>query len=131
MKNWFQKSAAAVLTASMLVSQAVPAMAAETADAVQEESLKIAVLSDTHYLSPDLIRDTADFTEHLNSDRKMFAESDAFLTALLNTVKQDDPACLSAVSCRRPSASRPVCYFPKTVSSTSLTASSSGRQESS
>ena len=52
MKNWFQKSAAAVLTASMLVSQAVPAMAAETADAVQEESLKIAVLSDTHYLSP-------------------------------------------------------------------------------
>ena len=94
MKNWFQKSAAAVLTASMLVSQAVPAMAAETADAVQEESLKIAVLSDTHYLSPDLIRDTADFTEHLNSDRKMFAESDAFLTALLNTVKQDDPDVL-------------------------------------
>lgn len=60
----------------------------------QEESLKIASLSDTHYLSPTLIKDTADFTEHLNSDRKMFAESEAFLNALLDTVKKDDPDVL-------------------------------------
>lgn len=59
-----------------------------------EETLKIASLSDTHYLSPDMIKDTADFTEHLNSDRKMFAESDAFLTALLDTIKKDDPDVL-------------------------------------
>ena len=83
-----------MIAASLLAGQALPAFAAETEPAVQNESLKIATLSDTHYLSPDLIRDTADFTEHLNSDRKMFAESDAFLTALLNTVKQDDPDVL-------------------------------------
>ncbi len=51
-------------------------------------------LSDTHYLSPTLIKDTEDFTTHLNSDRKMFAESDAFVNALLDTIKKDDPDVL-------------------------------------
>ena len=93
MNKWFQKGAAAVLAMSMLIGQAVSASAAETPKK-QEESLKIASLSDTHYLSPDLIKNTADFTEHLNSDRKMFAESDAFLNALLDTIKQDNPDVL-------------------------------------
>lgn len=93
MKKWIQKGAAAVLAASLLLLQALPANAAER-PAKQEESLKIAVLSDTHYLSPEMIADTADFTAHLNSDRKMFAQSEAFLNALLDTVKKDSPDVL-------------------------------------
>ena len=92
MKHWFQKGAA-VLTAALLMGQTVSASAAAQ-PVRQEESLKIASLSDTHYLSPTLIKDTEDFTEHLNSDRKMFAESEAFLNALLDTVKKDDPDVL-------------------------------------
>ena len=93
MNQWLQKSTAAILAVSVLVGSALSVSAA-TVDKPQKEELKIASLSDTHYLSPDLIKDTADFTEHLNSDRKMFAESDAFLTALLDTIKQDDPDVL-------------------------------------
>lgn len=93
MNRWLQKGTAVLMAVSLTAGLTLPASAAEGA-ARQTETLKIAVLSDTHYLSPDLIKDTADFTEHLNSDRKMFAESDAFLNALLNTVKQDDPDVL-------------------------------------
>ena len=93
MNKWIQKGTAALLAATLLIGQAVSASAAGVS-AKQEESLKIASLSDTHYLSPTLIKDTEDFTEHLNSDRKMFAESEAFLNALLDTVKQDDPDVL-------------------------------------
>lgn len=92
MKKWFQKATAVILAAILLIGQAVSAGAAGAGK--QEETLKIASLSDTHYLSPDLIKNTEDFTEHLNSDRKMFAESDAFLTALLDTIKEDDPDVL-------------------------------------
>ena len=92
MKKWMQKGAAALLTAALLTGSAVSAAAASPAG--QEESLKIAVLSDTHYLSPSLIKNTADFQEHRNSDRKMFAEGSAFLTALLDTIRQDDPDVL-------------------------------------
>lgn len=92
MRKWMRKSAASVLAVSLLIGQAVSANAWSVPE--MTESLKIAVLSDTHYLSPDMIADTQDFTDHLNSDRKMFAESDVFLTALLDTVKQDDPDVL-------------------------------------
>ncbi len=92
-KKWFQKGIAALLSAALMIGQMVSVSAAES-PARQEETLKIATLSDTHYLSPDMIKDTEDFQTHLNSDRKMFAESDAFLTALLDTIKEDDPDVL-------------------------------------
>lgn len=93
MNKWTQKGTAALMAAALLIGQAISASAAGVS-AKQEESLKIASLSDTHYLSPTMIKDTEDFTEHLNSDRKMFAESEAFLNALLDTVKKDDPDVL-------------------------------------
>lgn len=93
MKQWFRKGTAVLLAVSILIGSAVSASAA-TVSKAQNEELKIACISDTHYLSPDMIKDTADFAEHLNSDRKMFAESDAFLTAILDTVKQDKPDVL-------------------------------------
>lgn len=92
MKKRTQKGAAVLLAAALLAGAALPAAAAGDDD--REDSLKIAVLSDTHYLSPSLIQDTADFQSHRNSDRKMFAEGAAFLNALLDTVQQDDPDVL-------------------------------------
>lgn len=91
MKKWLKRGAAMVIAAVMTAQAALPALAAESGT---EETLKIASLSDTHYLSPTLIKDTEDFTTHLNSDRKMFAESDAFVNALLDTIKKDDPDVL-------------------------------------
>lgn len=60
----------------------------------QRSGLKIAVLSDLHYISPELLKDTEDFHIHRNSDRKMYAESEAFLNALLLTLKKDEPDVL-------------------------------------
>lgn len=91
MKKWLKRGAAMVIAAVMTAQAELPALAAESGT---EETLKIASLSDTHYLSPTLIKDTEDFTTHLNSDRKMFAESDAFVNALLDTIKKDDPDVL-------------------------------------
>ena len=51
-------------------------------------------MSDDHYLSPSMIRDTEDYKTALNSDRKMFAESDAILRTLLDAVRQDKPDVL-------------------------------------
>ena len=93
MYTWLRRGAAAVLAVSLLAGQALSASAGE-APAVETQTLKIATLSDTHYLSPDLIADTQDFQTHLNSDRKMFAESDTFLDALLDVIAQDDPDVL-------------------------------------
>lgn len=93
MKKWMQKGSAILLAAALLTGPAV--MAAAAAEDSQTDRLKIAVLSDTHYLSPSLIKGTADFEEQLNGgDRKMFAEGDAFLNAMLDTVRADDPDVL-------------------------------------
>ncbi|WP_270739613.1 metallophosphoesterase [Massilioclostridium coli] len=92
-KKWLKGSIAALLSATLLLGQALPVSAAIMSKQ-QEEQLKIAVLSDTHYLSPDMIKDTTDYTNHLNSDRKMFTESAAILDKMLETVKEDQPDVL-------------------------------------
>lgn len=58
------------------------------------QTLKIAVLADLHYLSPALIADTPDYTEHRNSDRKMYNEGDAFLRAALKRLAKHAPDVL-------------------------------------
>lgn len=63
-------------------------------EGTEQQTLKVAVLSDTHYLATALIKDTEDYERHLNSDRKMFTEGDAFLRALLNTIRADKPDVL-------------------------------------
>lgn len=60
----------------------------------RHQTLKIAVLADLHYLSPALIADTPDYTEHRNSDRKMYNESDAFLRAALKRLAKHTPDVL-------------------------------------
>lgn len=57
-------------------------------------NLRIAVMSDLHYLSPDMIADTADFEHALNSDRKLLKESSAILYEKFEQVRADKPDIL-------------------------------------
>lgn len=83
-----------LLVLVMACSLVVPALAAQDGADKYGKELKIAVLSDIHYLSPTMIKDTADFTDALNSDRKMLIESDAINLELLKAVKEDKPDIL-------------------------------------
>lgn len=84
-------SAVAICAVSVL-STAVTAFAKDTENVVQD--LRIAVISDDHYLSPDLIAATDDYTTDLNSDRKVFTESDAIIDDMLEQVEKDSPDIL-------------------------------------
>lgn len=66
-----------------------PAAAAET-----DDTLDIAVLSDIHVLPSDLIKDTPDYRNALNSDRKIFTESQGILDRMLEEVKEESPDVL-------------------------------------
>ena len=84
-----------LLAVALVLALSVPAFAAQDSrSSADTGTLKIAVMSDDHYLSPSMIRDTADYTTALNSDRKMFAESDAILRTMLDAVRQDKPDVL-------------------------------------
>lgn len=84
-----------LLAVALVLALSVPVFAAQDAQSESDtDTLKIAVMSDDHYLSPSMIRDTADYKTALNSDRKMFAESDAILRTLLDAVRQDKPDVL-------------------------------------
>ena len=69
----------------------VPALAA---DKPQDMNLRIAVMSDLHYFSPDMIANTADFEHALNSDRKLLKESSAILHEKFEQVRADKPDIL-------------------------------------
>lgn len=87
-----QALTACVLAALVLGSSSLPVLAAGAETA--QDTLKIAVLSDTHYLSPTMIKNTDDYTTHLNSDRKMFTESSAILDQMLADIQADSPDVL-------------------------------------
>ena len=61
-QNHFRRFAAALLTIIMISTLCSPALAARD-DADKGIDLKIAVMSDTHYLSPNMIKDTSDYTQ--------------------------------------------------------------------
>ncbi len=84
-----------LLAVALVLALSVPVFAAQDAQSESDtDTLKIAVMSDDHYLSPSMICDTEDYQTALNSDRKMFAESDAILGTLLDAVRQDKPDVL-------------------------------------
>ena len=84
-----------LLAVALVLALSVPVFAAQDAQSESDtDTLKIAVMSGDHYLSPSMIRDTEDYKTALNSDRKMFAESDAILRTLLDAVRQDKPDVL-------------------------------------
>ena len=73
------------------LTRTVTALAADKKRAVR---LRIAVMSDLHYLSPDMIADTEDFEHAFNSDRKLLKESSSVLHEMLERVRADKPDIL-------------------------------------
>lgn len=88
MKN--RRFLAALLALMLVLTLVTPVMAAESTGG----RLKIAALSDLHYMSPDLIADTADYTHALNMDRKMLTQADAIDELLFDAVRKDKPDVL-------------------------------------
>lgn len=80
-----------LLAVVLVFTLTVPALAAEKP---QDMNLKIAVMSDLHYLSPDMIADTEDFEHAFNSDRKLLKESSSVLREMLERVRADKPDIL-------------------------------------
>ena len=80
-----------LLAVVLVFTLTVPVLAA---DKPQDMNLRIAVMSDLHYLSPDMIADTADFEHALNSDRKLLKESSAILYEKFEQVRADKPDIL-------------------------------------
>ncbi len=80
-----------LLAVVLVFTLTVPALAAEKP---QDMNLKIAVMSDLHYLSPDMIADTEDFEHAFNSDRKLLKESSSVLHEMLERVRADKPDIL-------------------------------------
>lgn len=80
-----------LLAVVLVFTLTVPALAAEKP---QDMNLRIAVMSDLHYLSPDMIADTEDFGHALNSDRKLLKESSAILNEMFDRVRADKPDIL-------------------------------------
>lgn len=81
-------SVAAALTMAL---GCLPVSAAENRTEAQNENLKIGIMSDTHYFSNALYSDCEDFTTAMNSDRKMFRESEAILDSALEDLVADKP----------------------------------------
>ena len=80
-----------LLAVVLVFTLTVPALAA---DKPQDMNLRIAVMSDLHYLSPDMIAGTEDFEHALNSDRKLLKESSSVLREMLERVRADKPDIL-------------------------------------
>lgn len=80
-----------LLAVVLVLTLTVPALAAEKP---QDMNLRIAVMSDLHYLSPDMIADTEDFEHAFNSDRKLLKESSSVLREMLERVRADKPDIL-------------------------------------
>ena len=89
----FKRGASLLLAVIMVCTLITPALAAQdlSSDGID---LKIAVMSDTHYLSPTMIKDTEDYTTALNSDRKILTESSYVNLKLLEAVREDKPDVL-------------------------------------
>lgn len=80
-----------LLAVVLVFTLTVSALAAEKP---QDMNLRIAVMSDLHYLSPDMIADTEDFEHAFNSDRKLLKESSSVLHEMLERVRADKPDIL-------------------------------------
>lgn len=80
-----------LLAVVLVFTLTVPALAAEKP---QDMNPRIAVMSDLHYLSPDMIADTEDFEHAFNSDRKLLKESSSVLHEMLERVRADKPDIL-------------------------------------
>ncbi|WP_302153015.1 metallophosphoesterase [uncultured Enorma sp.] len=89
-RNFLKLIIAAGGTAAAASALPSTAAAAETPTAYPEK-FTFAVMSDVHYLSPDLIAKNASYEIAENSDRKMFSESADILDRALDVVVEQAP----------------------------------------
>lgn len=91
-KNNTRRYLCLLLAVMLVFTVMTPAMAEPAAE--NDGNLKVAVISDLHYLCPDMIKDTADFQYTMNFDRKLLPESEAILDSFLDAVRSDKPDVL-------------------------------------
>ncbi len=89
-----RRGTALLLAVIMACTLTAPALAGQDTASEGGIDLKIAVMSDTHYLSPTMIKGTEDYVTDLNSDRKLFTESSQINLELLDAVREDKPDVL-------------------------------------
>lgn len=92
--NFGQRITALLLMLVLVCTLTLPALADTGIEEDTGIDLKIAVMSDTHYLAPSLIKDTEDYTTALNSDRKLLTEGSEINNAMLDAVRRDKPDVL-------------------------------------
>lgn len=97
-RSWLTLLLAAVLTLTLaapaLAVSGVSTPSASEAGRAASGTLRFAVMSDTHYLSPSMIQAGQDYTDDLNSDRKIYTESGAIIDEMLRQVELDAPDVL-------------------------------------
>lgn len=79
-----------VLSLVLVLTAMVPLVSA-MAKSPENNKLKVVHISDDHILPKELIKDTKDYDIDLNSDRKMFTESDAIVDEQLKRVRKEKP----------------------------------------
>ena len=84
------KVGAGVLSLAMIATT-LPMNVEAAKKSEQPDSLKIGVMSDTHYFSQSLYGAGEDFTTAMNSDRKMLKESGAIIDSTLRELVKDQP----------------------------------------
>lgn len=89
-----KKPAAAVLALLLLFAMMIPSVSAMAKTKEEDASLNVVHISDTHILPGSMIKDTPDYDKDLNSDRKMFTESDSIVDTQLEKVVEQKPDVL-------------------------------------
>lgn len=83
-----------IVLCMVLVLTAMIPMVSAMAESPKQESLRVVHISDDHILPKELIKNTKDYDIDLNSDRKMFTESDAIVDEQLRQVRKEKPDVL-------------------------------------
>ena len=85
-KKLFQKTLSICLALSIMIGllPQIPVLAAE-------DTLKICVISDTHYYPLTYVSDCEDYQTYVNGDPKMLAESDSVLDSAVEMIEKDQP----------------------------------------
>lgn len=85
-KKLFQKTLSICLALSIMIGllPQIPVLAAE-------DTLKICVISDTHYYPLTYVSDCEDYQTYVNGDPKMLAESGSVLDSAVEMIEKDQP----------------------------------------
>lgn len=82
----------AILLAIFMSLSLLPLLTSVKAKDEKPQSLKIAHISDTHYLAPELVNTkNPDYIKYMKTEQKLFAESGAIVDEAFNQMVKDSP----------------------------------------